>query len=147
MYKLILVDKGQAPLQVIKCLMDHRKISLSIAMELVRQNEPVLYESENEQDILDLEEKLKKFGAVTKIINGQSVMLEEFEQRRRKALKSYERFKEVTLKQLDFIQSLEFEKLSADEKFFQQTKYEYMHGYLRCLRLEFDKILAEEKDL
>ena len=70
MYKLILVDKGQAPLQVIKCLMDHRKISLSIAMELVRQNEPVLYESENEQDILDLEEKLKKFGAVTKIING-----------------------------------------------------------------------------
>ena len=74
-------------------------------------------------------------------------MLEEFEYKRRRALKSYERFKEVTLKQLDFIQSLEFEKLSADEKFFEQTKYEYMHGYLRCLRLEFDKILAEEKDL
>lgn len=74
-------------------------------------------------------------------------MFEEFEQRRRKALKSYERFKEVTLKQLDFIQSLEFEKLSPDEKFFEQTKYEYMHGYLRCLRLEFDKILAEEKEL
>ena len=74
-------------------------------------------------------------------------MLEEFEHRRRKALKSYERFKEVTLKQLDFVQSLEFEKLPADEKFFQQTKYEYMHGYLRCLRLEFDRILEEEKDL
>lgn len=74
-------------------------------------------------------------------------MLEEFGHKRRQALKSYERFKEVTLKQLDFIQSLEFEKLSADEKFFQQTKYEYMHGYLRCLRLEFDKILAEEKEL
>lgn len=74
-------------------------------------------------------------------------MLEEFEHKRRKALKSYERFKEVTLKQLDFIQSLEFEKLSPDEKFFQQTKYEYMNGYLRCLRLEFDKILAEEKEL
>lgn len=70
MYKLILVDKGQAPLQVIKCLMDHRKISLSIAMELVRQNEPVLYESENWQDVLDLGEKLKKFCAVTKIINN-----------------------------------------------------------------------------
>ena len=69
MYKLILIDKGQAPLQVIKCLMDHRKISLSIAMELVRQSEPVLYESENEQDVLDLEEKLKKFGAVTKVVN------------------------------------------------------------------------------
>lgn len=69
MYKLVLIDKGQAPLQVIKCLMDHRKISLSIAMELVRQNEPVLYESENEEDVLDLEEKLKKFGAVTKVIN------------------------------------------------------------------------------
>ena len=69
MYKLILVDKCQAPLQVIKCLMDHRKISLSFAMELVRQNEPVLYESENEQDVLDLGEKLKKFGAITKIIN------------------------------------------------------------------------------
>nr|DAT19881.1 MAG TPA: 50S ribosomal protein L11 [Caudoviricetes sp.] len=70
MYKLILIDKGQAPLQVIKCLMDHRNISLSIAMELVRQNEPVLYESENEQDVLDLGEKLKKFCAVTKIINN-----------------------------------------------------------------------------
>lgn len=69
MYKLILIDKGQAPLQVIKCLMDHRKISLSIAMELVRQNVPVLYESENEQDVLDLEEKLRKFGAITKITN------------------------------------------------------------------------------
>lgn len=69
MYKLILVDKGQAPLQVIKCLMDHRKISLSIAMELVRQNEPVLYESENEEDVLDLGEKLKKFGAITKVVN------------------------------------------------------------------------------
>jgi hypothetical protein len=69
MYKLILVDKGQAPLQVIKCLMDQRKISLSYAMELVRQNEPVLYESENDQDVLDLAEKLKKFGAVTKISN------------------------------------------------------------------------------
>lgn len=74
-------------------------------------------------------------------------MLEEFEHKKRKALKSYESFKEVTLKQLDFIQSLEFEKLPADEKFFEQTKYEYMHGYLRCLRLEFDKILAEEKEL
>lgn len=69
MYKLILIDKGGAPLQVIKCLMDHRKISLSFAMELVRQNEPVLYESENEQDVLDLGEKLKKFSAVTKVIN------------------------------------------------------------------------------
>lgn len=69
MYKLILIDKGQAPLQVIKCLMDHRKISLSIAMELVRQNGPVLYESENEQDVLDLGEKLKKFGAITKVVN------------------------------------------------------------------------------
>lgn len=69
MYKLILTDKGQAPLQVIKCLMDHRKISLSIAMELVRQNEPVLYETEDKQDVLDLEEKLKKFCAVTKIVN------------------------------------------------------------------------------
>lgn len=69
MIKLILIDKGGAPLQVIKCLMDHRKISLSIAMELVRQNEPVLYESENEQDALDLGEKLKKFSAVTKVIN------------------------------------------------------------------------------
>ena len=69
MIKLILIDKGQAPLQVIKCLMDHRKISLSIAMELVHQNEPILYESENEEDVLDLEEKLKKFGTVTKIIN------------------------------------------------------------------------------
>ena len=74
-------------------------------------------------------------------------MLEEFEHKRRKALKSYESFKEVTLKQLEFIQSLEFEKLSPDEKFFQQTKYEYMHGYLRCLRFEFDKILVEEKEL
>jgi len=72
MIKLILIDKGQAPLQVIKCLMDHRKISLSIAMELVRQNEQVLYESENEQDVLDLGEKLKKFGAVTKVIDNQS---------------------------------------------------------------------------
>lgn len=67
MYKLILIDKGQAPLQVIKCLMDHRKISLSIAMELVRQNEPVLYETEDKQDVLDLEEKLKRFGAVTNV--------------------------------------------------------------------------------
>lgn len=74
-------------------------------------------------------------------------MLEEFEHKRRQALKSYERFKEVTLKQLDFIQSLEFEKLSPDEKFFQQTKYEYMYGYLRCLRFEFDRILEEGKDL
>ena len=38
-------------------------------MELVRQNEPVLYESENEQDALDLGEKLKKFGAITKVVN------------------------------------------------------------------------------
>nr|DAT19880.1 MAG TPA: hypothetical protein [Caudoviricetes sp.] len=38
-------------------------------------------------------------------------MLEEYEQRRRKALNSYERFKEVTLRQLDFVQSSEFEKL------------------------------------
>lgn len=69
MHKLILVDKGGAPLQVIKCLMDHRNISLSFAMELVRQNEPVLYESENEEDVLILGEKLKKFCAVTKVIN------------------------------------------------------------------------------
>ena len=73
-------------------------------------------------------------------------MNQEYEQMRRKALKNYERFKEVTLKQLDFIQSLEFEKLSLDEKFFEQTKYEYMHGYLRCLRFEFDRILEEGKD-
>ena len=70
MYKLILIERGGAPLQIVKCLMDHRRISLSIAMELVRQNEPVLYESENEQDVLDLEEKLKKFGAITKVVNG-----------------------------------------------------------------------------
>ena len=38
-------------------------------MELVRQNEPVLYESENDQDALDLGEKLKKFGATTSITN------------------------------------------------------------------------------
>lgn len=69
MYKLILVERGGAPLQIVKCLMDHRRISLSIAMELVRQNEPVLHESEDEQDILNLKEKLKKFGAVTEIIN------------------------------------------------------------------------------
>jgi len=69
MYKLILIDKGRAPLQVIKCLMDHRKISLSIAMELVRQSEPVLYESENEEDVLDLGEKVESFGAVTKVVN------------------------------------------------------------------------------
>lgn len=69
MHKLILIDKGQAPLQVVKCLMDQRKISLSYAMELVRQNEPILYESEDEQDAVDLGEKLKRFGAVTKIIN------------------------------------------------------------------------------
>jgi hypothetical protein len=49
--------------------MDHLRISLSFAMELVRQNEPVLYETEDKQDILDLEEKLKKFCAVTKIVN------------------------------------------------------------------------------
>lgn len=73
-------------------------------------------------------------------------MLEEYEHRRIRACKSYERFKEVTLEQLDFIQSLEFEKLPPDEKFFQQTKYEYMHGYLRCLRFEFDRILEEGKD-
>lgn len=70
MYKLILIERGGAPLQIVKCLMDHRKISLSYAMELVRQNEPVLYESENEEDVLILEEKLKKFCAVTKIVNN-----------------------------------------------------------------------------
>ena len=70
MFRLILIERGGAPLQIVKCLMDHRKISLSIAMELVRQNEPVLYESENEQDVLDLAEKLKKFGAVTNVINN-----------------------------------------------------------------------------
>lgn len=69
MYKLILIDKGRAPLQVIKCLMDHRKISLSFAMELVRQDEPVLYGTEDKQDVLDLGEKLKKFGAITKVVN------------------------------------------------------------------------------
>lgn len=72
MYKLVLIDKGRAPLQVIKCLMDHRKISLSFAMELVRQNEPILYETEDKQDVLDLGEKLKKFGAVTKIVNDNN---------------------------------------------------------------------------
>lgn len=41
-------------------------------MELVRQNEPVLYESENEEDVLILGEKLKKFGAVTKIVNDNN---------------------------------------------------------------------------
>lgn len=71
MYKLILIDKGQAPLQVIKCLMDHRRISLSFAMELVRQSEPVLYETEDKQGVLGLEEKLKKFGAITKISNDR----------------------------------------------------------------------------
>lgn len=69
MYKLILTERGGAPLQIVKCLMDHLRISLSIAMELVRQNEPVLYESENDQDALDLGEKLKKFGATTSITN------------------------------------------------------------------------------
>lgn len=72
MYKLILIERGGAPLQIVKCLMDHRKISLSFAMELVRQNEPILYESENKQDVLDLGEKLKKFGAVTKIVNDNN---------------------------------------------------------------------------
>ena len=76
MFKLILVDKGQAPLQVIKCLMDHRKISLSYAMELVRQNEPVLYESEDEQGVLSLKYKIESFGATTKIINYQPVNYE-----------------------------------------------------------------------
>lgn len=69
MFKLILMERGGAPLQIVKCLMDHCRISLSIAMELVRQNEPVLYKSENKQDVLDLGEKLKKFNAVTKVIN------------------------------------------------------------------------------
>ena len=75
-------------------------------------------------------------------------MNQEYEQRRRKALKDYEDFKDATLKQLEFVQSIEFDKsISSEEKFFQQTKYELMHGYLRCLRYEFDRILAEEKDL
>lgn len=69
MFKLILIERGGAPLQIVKCLMDHRRISLSIAMELVRQDNPVLYETENKQDVEDLGEKLKKFGAVTKISN------------------------------------------------------------------------------
>ena len=69
MLKLILIERGGAPLQIVKCLMDHRRISLSIAMELVRQNEPVLYESEDEQDVLSLKQKVESFGAVTKIIN------------------------------------------------------------------------------
>ena len=69
MFKLVLTERGGAPLQIVKCLMDHRHISLSIAMELVRQNEPVLYETENEQDAVDLGEKLKKFGGVTEISN------------------------------------------------------------------------------
>ena len=69
MHKLILIDKGQAPLQVIKCLMDQRKISLSYAMELVRQDNPVLYNSENEQDVEDLKQKVESFGAVTKVVN------------------------------------------------------------------------------
>ena len=69
MFKLVLTERGGAPLQVIKCLMDQRKISLSYAMELIRQNEPVLYETENEQDALSLKEKVEGFGAVTKIIN------------------------------------------------------------------------------
>ena len=69
MYRLILIERGGAPLQIVKCLMDYRHISLSLAMELVRQNEPVLYNSENEQDVEDLGEKLNKFGAVTKVVN------------------------------------------------------------------------------
>lgn len=75
-------------------------------------------------------------------------MNQEYEQRRRKALKDYEDFKDATLKQLEFVQSIEFDKsISSEEKFFQQTKYELMHGYLRCLRLEFGRILEEGKDL
>lgn len=74
-------------------------------------------------------------------------MSQEYEQRRRITLKDYEDFKDATLKQLEFVQSLEFEKLSPEEKFFQQTKYELMHGYLRCLRFEFDRIIEEGKDL
>ena len=75
-------------------------------------------------------------------------MNQEYEQRRRKALKDYEDFKDATLKQLEFVQSIEFDKsISPEEKFYQQTKYELMHGYLRCLRFEFDRILEEGKDL
>lgn len=71
----------------------------------------------------------------------------EYENRRREARKKYEDFKEITLKQLDFTHSLEFDKLSNEEKFFHQTKYTHMHGYLMCLRLELDKIIAEEKEI
>ena len=49
---------------------------------------------------------------------------------------------------LEFVQSIEFDRsISSEEKFFHQTKYEYMHGYLRCLRFELDRIIAEEKDI
>ena len=71
----------------------------------------------------------------------------EYEKRRREALKKYEDFKEITLKQLDFTHSLEFDKLPNSEKFFHQTKYTYMHGYLNCLRVELDNIISEEKEI
>lgn len=69
MFKLILVDRGNSPLQIVKCLKDHRRIPLNDAIRLVQKENSVLYESDDEQDVRNLEEKVKEFGAITKIID------------------------------------------------------------------------------
>ena len=70
MFKLILIDKGNSPLHVVKCLKDHRRIPLNDAIKLVQQENSVLYESEDEQDIRNLEEKIKELGAVIKVVEN-----------------------------------------------------------------------------
>lgn len=40
----------------------------------------------------------------------------EYEQRRRQMLKDYETSKDATLKQLEFVQSIEFDMLIEEEK-------------------------------
>lgn len=69
MFQLILRDRGRATLQVVKSLMDNLHIPLNDAVQLVHQDNSVLYETENEQDILSLKEKVESFGATTEIVN------------------------------------------------------------------------------
>ena len=70
MFQLILRDRGLATLQVMKSLMDNLRISLNDAMQLVHQDNSILYETDNEQDALSLKEKVESFGATTEIVSS-----------------------------------------------------------------------------
>lgn len=161
MFQLILVNRGLATLQVVNLLMKKRKLPLQEAMNLVYNDHPVVYETEDNQDALDFKQALEDHGATVEFVSlieeqapkessttSQSLLSDFAKSLESKSalelakiysdtIDNYNEFLAELKKQQNFIQSKEFEQLSESERYFYENKRHHLTGYVKCLGIEY----------